>query len=184
MVFVAEGSGLEACERACTVGNKARDRHPYLRAPAASFLAAPVTIPRTSSSFIMRKSSPSILISVPEYFPNRMRSPSFTARGNSLPSSLVLPLPTEMTSPSCGLSLAESGMMMPPRLVPASSTRRTRMRSCSGVNFVAILADSFHSYPVEETRAARKPTSRFLLDAQERLCSRQLYSSPPSEGGG
>jgi hypothetical protein len=23
------------------------------------------------------------------------------------------------------------------------------MRSCSGVNFVAILADSFHSYPVD-----------------------------------
>src|SRR5579872_4842306 len=92
--------------------------------------------------------SPSILISVPEYLPNRMRSPSFSARGNTLPSSLVLPLPTEMTSPSCGLSLAESGMMIPPRVVPTSSTRRTRMRSCSGVNFVGIFADSFPLNPV------------------------------------
>jgi hypothetical protein len=38
-------------------------------------------------------------------------------------------LPVEMTSPSWGLSLAESGMMMPPRVVVDSSTRRTRMRS-------------------------------------------------------
>src|SRR5437879_1347391 len=107
-------------------------------------------MPRTSSSFIMRRSSPSILISVPEYLPNRMRSPSFSARGNTLPSSLILPLPIEMTSPSCGLSLAESGMMRPPRVVPASSMRRTRMRSWSGVNFVAIFADSFRSNSVDD----------------------------------
>ena len=66
---------------------------------------------------MMMKSSPSILISVPEYLPNRMRSPSLTARGKVLPSSLVRPLPVEITSPSCGLSLALSGMMMPPRVV-------------------------------------------------------------------
>src|SRR5215469_3515123 len=41
-----------------------------------------------------------------------------------------------------GLSLAESGMMMPPRVVVASSTRRTRMRSWSGANF-AMVFDSF-----------------------------------------
>src|SRR5882724_7845611 len=112
----------------------------YRRAPTVSFLATPDSTPRTSSSFIIRKSSPSILISVPAYLANRMWSPSFTARGNTLPSSLLLPLPTEMTAPSCGLSLALSGMRIPPRVVAASSTRRTRMRSCSGVNFVAILA--------------------------------------------
>src|SRR6266852_99220 len=78
----------------------------YRRAPTVSFLATPDSTPRTSSSFIIRKSSPSILISVPAYLPNRMWSPSFTARGNTLPSSLLLPLPTEMTSPPCGLSLA------------------------------------------------------------------------------
>src|SRR5271157_4732695 len=47
--------------------------------------------------------------------------------------------PTAITSPSCGLSLALSGMMIPPRVVSASSTRRTTMRSCRGVSFVAIL---------------------------------------------
>ena len=41
-------------------------------------------------AFKMRKSSPSILISVPEYLPKRMRSPSFSARENTWPSSLVL----------------------------------------------------------------------------------------------
>jgi hypothetical protein len=45
------------------------------------------------------------------------------------PSSLDLPLPTAMTSPCWGFSLAESGMMMPPRMLSPSSTRRTRMRS-------------------------------------------------------
>src|SRR4029077_19953059 len=53
-------------------------------------------------------------------------------------------------SPSCGLSLAESGIMRPPRVVPASSIRRTRMRSWSGVNFVAIFVDSFRSNPVDD----------------------------------
>src|SRR5207248_3171376 len=51
-----------------------------------------------------------------------------------LPSSFDLPLPTEITSPCCGFSLAESGMMMPPILLSPSSMRRTRIRSCSGVN--------------------------------------------------
>src|ERR1700675_478809 len=72
-----------------------------------------------------------------------MRSPSFTSSGRTLPSSLILPLPAEMTSPSCGLSFAESGIMIPPRVVSAFSARRDRMRSCSGVNLVAIVAYSF-----------------------------------------
>ncbi len=62
---------------------------------------------------MMRYSSPSSLISVPEYLPKRMVSPALTSSGKTLPSSLDLPLPTEMTSPCCGFSLAESGMMMP-----------------------------------------------------------------------
>jgi hypothetical protein len=41
-----------------------------------------------------------------------------------------------MTSPSWGFSLALSGMMMPPRTVSPSSTRRTKIRSWSGVNVV------------------------------------------------
>src|SRR3984885_12732978 len=97
-------------------------------------------MPRTSSSRMIRYSSPSSLISVPEYLPNRMVSPDFTSRGNTLPSSFDLPLPTEITSPCCGFSFAESGMMIPPTLLSPSSMRRTRMRSCSGVNDVFAIA--------------------------------------------
>src|SRR3974377_1103378 len=109
----------------------------------ATGFSAPSRMPRTSSSRMMTKSSPSILISVPAYLPNRTRSPAFTSKGKVSPLSLVLPRPTEITSPSCGLSLALSGMMIPPRVVSASSTRRTTMRSCRGVSLVAILGTPF-----------------------------------------
>src|SRR5438105_12275 len=64
----------------------------YRREPAVSLLAAPLRMPSTSSSRMMMKSSPSSLISVPEYLPNRMRSPSLTSSGRTFPSSLILPL--------------------------------------------------------------------------------------------
>src|SRR5260370_30389889 len=41
-----------------------------------------------------------------------------------------------MTSPSCGFSLAESGMMMPLRVVSCSSIRFTTMRSYKGRMFI------------------------------------------------
>ena len=69
--------------------------------------------PRMSSSRRMRCSSPSIFTSVPEYLPKRTRSPAFTSSLRTVPSSRTLPLPTAMTSPSIGFSLAVSGMMMP-----------------------------------------------------------------------
>src|SRR5882757_1300103 len=97
-------------------------------------------MPRTSSSRMISSSSPSSLISVPEYLPNRMLSPAFTSSGNTLPSSFDLPLPTEITSPCCGFSFAESGMMMPPRMLSPSSMRRTRIQSCSDVNNVVAIA--------------------------------------------
>src|ERR1700722_12671768 len=93
-------------------------------------------MPRTSSSRMINSSSPSSLISVPEYLPNKIVSPAFTSSGNTLPSSFDLPLPTEITSPCCGFSLAESGMMIPPILLSPSSMRLTRIRSCSGVHDV------------------------------------------------
>src|SRR5262249_20320232 len=70
----------------------------------------------TSSSRRIKCSSSSILISVPAYFPMRMRSPFFTSSGSCLPSSLSFPLPTATTSASIGFSLAVSGMMIPPFL--------------------------------------------------------------------
>ena len=46
---------------------------------------------RRSSSRINTWSSPSIFTSVPEYLPNRTRSPAFTSSGWTLPSFRVLP---------------------------------------------------------------------------------------------
>src|SRR5262245_20851710 len=100
-------------------------------------------MPRTSSSRRMRCSSPSILISDPEYLPNRMRSPAFTSRGMTLPSSLIFPLPTATTLPSWGFSFAVSGMMMPPALFcSCSSSRLTISRSARGRIRVAMTGTS------------------------------------------
>ena len=44
-------------------------------------------------------------------------------------------MPTAMTLPSCGFSLAVSGMMIPPLGLRFPSRRLTRMRSCSGRTF-------------------------------------------------
>src|SRR4030095_14274398 len=85
---------------------------------------------------MMRCSSPRCWISVPEYLPKSTRSPLCTARGRSLPSSLILPSPTAMTLPSWGFSLAVSGMMSPPLVFFSSSVRLTRIRSCSGLTFM------------------------------------------------
>ena len=42
------------------------------------------------------------------------------------------PGPTAMTSPSCGFSLAVSGMMMPPFVLSSPSMRRMTMRATPG----------------------------------------------------
>jgi pimeloyl-ACP methyl ester carboxylesterase len=95
-------------------------------------------MPRMSSSRMMRYSSSPSLTSFPEYFPKRILSPTFTFIGWSLPSSVTLPGPTAITSPSWGFSLAVSGMMMPPFFTSFSSRRFTRIRSCRGLNFFIV----------------------------------------------
>ena len=73
------------------------------RNQAAFFLAsASTSTPIMSLSFIMRYSTPSILTSVPDHLPNRMRSPTLTSIGMSLPLSSRPPGPTAMTLPCCG----------------------------------------------------------------------------------
>src|SRR5499426_3401397 len=89
-----------------------------------------------SDSFMIRSSSPSSLTSVPDHLPNRTRSPAFTSSATSLPASSRAPGPTATTSPSCGFSLAVSGMMMPPLVFSSPSRRRTTTRSWRGRNFV------------------------------------------------
>src|ERR1700731_3160909 len=74
----------------------------------------------TSDSFMIKRSSPSILTSVPDHLPNTPRSPALSSSGPSFPLSSRAPGPTGMISPSCGFSLTVSGIMMPPlRLVLA-----------------------------------------------------------------
>ena len=83
----------------------------------AAFLrtaAAPSITPITSDSLMIRRSSPSILTSLPDHLPNRMRSPFLTSSGTRTPLSSRAPGPTATISPSVGFSLAVSGMMMPP----------------------------------------------------------------------
>src|SRR5690606_10765485 len=105
-----------------------------LAAPRASGPRAQPTIPMMSLSFMISRSSPSSLTSVPDHLPNSTRSPALTSSGVTLPSSERVPEPTATTSPSLGFSLALSGMMMPPAVFSSASMRRTRTRSCSGRN--------------------------------------------------
>ena len=76
-----------------------------------------------SDSFMIRSSSPSSLTSVPDHLPNSTRSPALTSIGISLPLSSRPPGPTATISPSCGFSLAVSGMMMPPLVFSSASMR-------------------------------------------------------------
>src|SRR5215472_9525230 len=108
-------------------------------------LALPLIFAKISSSFRIMYSSSSILMSLPPYLLNRTRSPGFTSSGINLPFSRR-PLPTAITSPSCGFSLAVSGMMIPPLTDSFSSSRRTNTRSCSGVILRVIFGISSEAY--------------------------------------
>src|SRR5208282_2027901 len=101
--------------------------------------ALPSIMPSTSSSRRIRYSWPSSLISAPEYLPKRIRSPAFTSRAITFPSSVFLPFPTATTSPSWGFSLAVSGIMIPPFTASFSSIRLIRIRSCRGLKFILTL---------------------------------------------
>src|SRR5271165_394603 len=89
--------------------------------------------PRMSSSRTRVYFCSSSLTSVPPYLLTSTRSPTFTSKGWILPSSSFLPVPRAMTSASWGFSLAESGMMMPPRTCSLSSRCLTRTRSPIGL---------------------------------------------------
>src|SRR3546814_160640 len=101
-------------------------------------LAVPSSTPMMSDSFMISRSSPSSLTSVPDHLPNSTRSPALTSSAWILPASSRAPGPTASTSPSCGFSLAVSGMMIPPAVFWSASMRRTTTRSCRGRNFMTI----------------------------------------------
>src|SRR5688572_15489518 len=60
-------------------------------------------------------------------------SPTFTSSGTRLPLSSMRPGPTAMTVPSCGFSLAVSGMTRPEAVVVSASLAWTTTRSSSGL---------------------------------------------------
>src|ERR1017187_6271797 len=105
----------------------------------------------------MRYSSPSILISAPEYLPNRMRSPAFTSSATRSPVSSSLPLPTAFTSACCGFSLAESGIMIPPtfcsplsRFLPITPSCKVR-KSMPQLYSALLIDQNLRQYPPHRT---------------------------------
>src|SRR6218665_1924153 len=60
-------------------------------------------------------------------------SPTATSSGTRLPLSSMRPGPTATTSPSCGFSLAVSGMTRPEAVTCSASTCLMTMRSSSGL---------------------------------------------------
>ena len=81
-----------------------RNQAAFFLVSVSVLASASTSTPMMSLSFIMRYSTPSILTSVPDHLPNRMRSPTLTSIGISLPLSSRPPGPTAMTLPSCGFS--------------------------------------------------------------------------------
>src|ERR671923_1328635 len=70
-------------------------------------------------------------------------SPTLTSTGMRLPLSSTRPGPTARTVPSCGFSLAVSGITRPDAVVVSASFAWTRIRSSSGLiaTFVAVVTD-------------------------------------------
>src|SRR6202044_1899709 len=88
------------------------------------------TIAKMSDSRMMRKSSPSIWISVPAYLPYNTVSPIFTVTGSSF-----FPGPAATTVPRCGFSFAVSGIIIPPAVFSSAGAGFTITRSAKGVTF-------------------------------------------------
>src|SRR5256885_764693 len=83
-----------------------------------------------------------MLISVPPYFEISTLSPFFTVKSTFFPLSSILPVPKATTFPSCGFSLAVSGMMIPPFFISCSSIGCTSTRSPSGLTLTAAIGFS------------------------------------------
>jgi len=89
---------------------------------------------------MIRNSSPSIWISVPEYLPYNTVSPTLTVTGSSF-----LPGPAATTVPRCGFSFAVSGMIIPPAVFSSAGAGFTITLSERGVtfNFLPIVVSIF-----------------------------------------
>ena len=83
---------------------------------------------KISDSRIIRYFLPSTANSLPEYLPYMTLSPSLTVIGSSF-----LPAPTATTTPCCGFSLAESGIMIPDAVFVYASRGSTNTLSANGL---------------------------------------------------
>src|SRR3546814_18429284 len=72
-------------------------------------LAVPSSTPMMSDAFMISRSSPSSLNSVPDHFPNSPRSPALTSRPWTFPASSRAPGPRGGPSPSVGFYLPVYG---------------------------------------------------------------------------
>src|SRR5699024_6496961 len=91
------------------------------------------TTASTSRADRISRSSPPCETSVPPYLLKMILSPTATSSGTRLPLSSTRPGPTAMTSPSCGFSLAVSGITSPDAVVCSASTVLMTIRSSSGL---------------------------------------------------
>src|SRR5690242_1179706 len=135
-------------------------------------------IPRMSSSRIIRNCSPSILISVPPYLEISTRSPFFTVKSTFFPLSSTLPVPRATTLPSCGFSLAVSGMMIPPFFTSCSSSGCTSTRSPRGLTLTVAISYCYHSFGFLVAPRLRKlpePSANVLVISS---CRRQPLRTP------
>src|SRR5918993_3118248 len=102
-----------------------------------------LTTARMSRALSSNSSLPSYLTSVPPYLLKITTSPSATSSGTRLPLSSIRPGPVARTLPSCGFSLAVSGMTRPDAVVCSASSGSTRIRSSSGL-IVTDTSNPFH----------------------------------------
>src|SRR5215213_230459 len=113
------------------------------------------TFAKMSFSERIRYSSSSNLNSVPAYLAKRTVSPTETSIGMRSPSSSRRPLPTAITLPRWGFSLAVSGITIPDFVVSSRSAGCTTTRSPSGWSFTAVAVPfPFATFPSPPTRYA------------------------------
>src|SRR5919112_5526411 len=125
-----------------------------------------------SSASRIKKSSPSRLISVPEYLAKTMTSPSLTLTPFSN-------WPTATTSAVCGFSLAVSGSTIPEAVVSSRSTIWTSARSPKGLNFIRLTSLCLRTLvrrPARLPGSYPAPRSLCARDCNRRSCFSQLQA--------
>src|SRR5262249_46573276 len=131
------------------------------------------------------------------YFEISTLSPFFTVKSTFFPLSSILPVPKATTFPSCGFSLAVSGMMIPPFFTSCSSSGCTSTRSPRGLTltdaigyFVYSLVCCYAGDPVRfgaigkllftpETsgRLTQTPYNPYIVDSQFSNLDSRIISS-------